>query len=109
MFLDSLPRRNNSSRINWKDSEGHKLKFIYDEISGEVEILKYSKGKLKVKYDGNEMEMFYGHLSSGKIGALIGKYSKEYRYDIDDIVENIRSGRLKILEQIIFKFGLHNE
>ena len=53
VFLDDLPKI--GKYINWKESVGYKVKFIYDYIEGEVEIVDYyinDKGKiyLIIKY-----------------------------------------------------------
>ena len=53
IFLDELPKM--GKYINWKESIGCKVKFIYDDINGEIEIIDYymndnGKPYLIIKY-----------------------------------------------------------
>jgi len=46
IFLDILPK--NNKRIDWKNSIGYKVRFIYDDIEGEVEIIDYNTEKRRL-------------------------------------------------------------
>ena len=52
IFLENLPRKayGKKMRINWSESANQKLKvkFIYENIIGEVEIVDYEKKNQKV-------------------------------------------------------------
>ena len=39
VFLDDLPKR--GKLVDWKNSVGHKVKFIYEKIEDEIEIINY--------------------------------------------------------------------
>ena len=43
MFIENLPKRQGRNRkeIDWKNTIGYKVKFVYDDIEGEVEIIDY--------------------------------------------------------------------
>ena len=41
IFLEELPRR--GKLIDWKNSIGYKIKFIYEDIKDELEIIEYDK------------------------------------------------------------------
>ena len=47
MFLDELPKKEgfgaNKGKmlIDWRNSVGHKVPFVYYEIEGEIEIIEY--------------------------------------------------------------------
>ena len=55
IFLDNLPRKNN--KIDWKNSVGCKVKFIYNDIENYIEIIAYIKQsnrpRLKIKYNND--------------------------------------------------------
>lgn len=54
VFLDDLPRRKEG--IDWAASVGHKVKFIYDDVEGEFEIIRYEKNKQRLSYLYNGKE-----------------------------------------------------
>ena len=97
VFLDNLPRR--GKLIDWKNSVGYKVNFIYDNIEGEVEILDYNKRNLDVKYNNIVTTIYTGSLSECQLGDLLGTKTKRYYYNIGDIVTT-NSGKIEILEQI---------
>ena len=55
VFLDDLPRGglNRGNRINWKESIGYKVPFIYDDIEGKIEIVNKKDDILYIKYLDN--------------------------------------------------------
>ena len=104
VFLDNLPRWGkyiSADRINWKDSVGYKVKFIYDDIEGEIEIIDYhtKQQKLEVKYNNEYFIIKTYDLLSCGLGELLGKHTKKYKYNINDIIQT-KSGKIEILEQI---------
>ena len=51
VFLDELPRKG-TQRINWQESIGKRIEFIYDEITGYIDIIGYKeRNMLKIKYN----------------------------------------------------------
>lgn len=104
VFLDDLPKWDKDSRyagkIKWKGSVGRKVKFIYDDINGEIEILEYKNSYLKLKYLDEEITMYYSNLNHCNIGNLLGIKSTKYKFDVGTIIDDLSSGKLKILEQI---------
>ena len=75
VFLDDLPRLNYAGYICWADTIGMRLKFIYDELEGELEIVDYrTNGKhpeLHLNYNGNKRWVKCGDIRIGKIGRLL--------------------------------------
>ena len=62
-FVDvsNLPRKTNNS-IDWKKSIGYRCSFIYEDLNGEIEILKYELINNKIpmltlKYHENIKEL----------------------------------------------------
>ena len=82
VFLDDLPKR--GSFIDWKNSVGIKeIKFIYDDIKGELEIIDYKNKYLYIKYQNKEFfEITTDGFKNGHIGKLVGKITNEFKIDI---------------------------
>lgn len=102
--LSDLPKWDsggNKGKINWNKSIGHKVKFIYSDINGFLEIFDYDKHKQKViiKYNNSTMSIKTGHFKNGAIGSLLGLVNHEYRYKTGDITE-ISTGCIEILEVV---------
>lgn len=75
VFLDDLPRINNIGHICWADTVGTKLKFIYDDIEGEIDVLDYktngSNPKLYLNYNGNKKWVQGESIRKATIGGLL--------------------------------------
>lgn len=103
VFLDNLPRWEESSRykgkIKWKESVGYKVKFIYDEIKGEIEIIDFNNSILKIRYSDRLDSIHYNHFGKCKIGRILRKRSKFYKYDLGELIEQT-FGTLEIINQI---------
>lgn len=86
VFLDDLPR--NGKRINWSECAKYKckIKFIYDDVDGEVEIVSYNSEskKIKIKYCEYDFEMFVGHFKDCKLGKFLKKQTNEFKINIDE-------------------------
>lgn len=100
VYLDNLPRGGksiSSNKINWKMSVGYKVKFIYNDIKGFLEIVDYERNKknhLTLRYNNYECEIYTGTFIEGKIGKLLKKKTNEYKFSIGDELNN-----LKIIER----------
>ena len=99
IFLDILPK--NNKRIDWKNSIGYKVRFIYDDIEGEVEIIDYNteKRRLNILYNNIEFSIITSSFLECNLGRLLDKYSSIFKYNIGDIIKT-NTGNIKILEQI---------
>lgn len=91
VFLDSLPKKDGigalkgRSVIDWINSIGYKVKFIYKDIGGEVEITKFDKRsrKLSLKYkDIEEFNISAAGFSKCSLGKLLGKYTVDFKIEI---------------------------
>lgn len=53
VFLDDLPRCKgyDGKRVDWSNCIGYKVEFIYDDIKGEFEILKYKIPNISIRYN----------------------------------------------------------
>lgn len=104
VFLDDLPKRKygNNERVDWKNSVGYKVKFIYNDIEGEIEIIKYYKnsnnmGYIEIKYNDTYLSIRTDAFLKCVIGELLGIYSKKYKYKNGDILEN-KYSKIEILK-----------
>ena len=77
VFLEDLPKRKygNKVQINWKETVGEIIHFIYDDIEDDLMVIDYIKrknnNKLKIKYKNNEIEIFVNHFINCHIGDII--------------------------------------
>lgn len=90
VFLDNLPTmigfgaNENRRVINWKESIGYTVQFIYDDIKGEFQIINYTSSTQEVvlKYNGNIKAIKTAPLSKGMLGKVVGKITKDFRLEI---------------------------
>lgn len=103
VFLDELPKKKYGTemQIDWRKCIGYKIKFIYDDIEGELEIIKVNKSKITTKYKKIVYDLSSYSLLHARISYCIGYQTNEYKYNIGDIVET-KTGKIKILEQYRF-------
>lgn len=97
--LSGLPRKEgfgaNKGKIliDWKNSIGHKCKFKYDDIEGEVEIVSYtSKGqKLTIKYlDYDLFEINTGNFQKTSLGKLLKKRTNEFKIELGQVFKDTK-------------------
>jgi AraC-like DNA-binding protein len=113
VFLENLPhgkksekgiRRKNSKNngINWIDSVGQTIHFIFDEIEGDFKILKYEKTKggiLTIEYNNKEYKVNTINLKNSQIQTILFNRN-EYKYKVGEIIGTKTGNKIKILEQI---------
>ena len=90
VFLEDLPRYKGKN-INWKESVGYKVRFIYYDVEGEVEILDYDTKTRKISLlylDKPVYVMGCADFSIGKLATLLGKYSGDFRMEIGKVLKN---------------------
>lgn len=102
VFLDELPRKGASNIIDWFKSNGFKVKFIYNDIEGWVEIADVKregrKTMLGLKYLNYDTKyMFSGNMLKGQLGEILRVNTSEYYYNIGEIIE-VSTGEIKIKE-----------
>ena len=87
VFLENLPKKKgvgynkNKLVIDWKNSIGYKVHFVYDDIEGDIEIINYvSKGQtLTIKYKDKVKPIETSDLSRCGIGGLLNKYTNNFK------------------------------
>jgi len=90
VYLEELPRRG-EKQIDWNNSIGQKIKFIYDDIEGEIKVVNYEKNNnlLHLKYLNDDI--FYiktSHFYKCSIGKLIGKRTIEFKAEIGQVFKD---------------------
>lgn len=87
VFCEGLPRRGKTNQINWKESIGCEVKFTYDDIEGEIEIIDYlaNGNKLTIKYDRKIYKIRRGEFVSCKLGIMLDKRSNKFRVNIGQV------------------------
>ena len=93
VFLEDLPMKTyrGMNCINWQLAIGYIVKFTYDGIEGEIEIVDYDikKQSLFVKYlDRNTSKISAFNFIEGKLGSIIGRYTKEFKINIGTILKD---------------------
>lgn len=76
IFLENLPKSNhNGGSINWKESINCKIRFIYDDIEGDLTIIDYRSKEqtLTVEYKKDIFKIRTGNLKKLKLGNILSK------------------------------------
>ena len=91
VFLDDLPRGGcfiNNNSINWKQSIGYNIKFIYDDIKGEIKIINYEDKCLYIKYLNNPIFTIKTDVFKVcKLGKLLNKYTDDFKLKIGQLIK----------------------
>lgn len=87
VFLDDLPRwegGTNKDRINWKASVGRIIKFVYDDIEDEIQIIDHNAKKelLIIRYNNNDYNLKIKSLRKCQLGIMLKKYTGEFKVEI---------------------------
>lgn len=100
VYLDNLPRMNNKT-ISWKNSVGFKIKFEYDDIVGELNIIDYKTNgnspQLYIEYDKNKNWIHTTSLSKAKIQRIIHAPTNIVHKNIKDL-SGMKFGKLLVIE-----------
>lgn len=131
IFINDLPRKEGwgsqkgKQVIDWANSIGYKVRFIYDDINGEIEIVGYDNKTryLSIKYlDKEPFGILIKSLQNCMLGEFLDKCTKEFKIEIrtryiDDkrditIIDrkyinkekNNKNGKITILNEKIYKY-----
>ena len=94
VFLEDLPkweRGSHKDKVNWKESVGYKVEFMYENISGFIEIIDYNNktGYITLKYlDYNTLKIHIGNFIKCKIGKLLGIFTDKFKIEIGTILKD---------------------
>jgi len=97
--------------IDWVNSVGYKVDFVYNNIEGVLEILDCIKIKnkynLKLKYLNNEYNVTVENFKHANFAFLKEGNRANYLYSIGDII-NMKNGKIEILKLGQYKSGIQN-
>lgn len=94
VFLDELPRGglNRGNRINWQEAVNNKtkVKFIYDNLEGEIEIIEYilESQKLIIKYNDKEFNISMCSFLKCAFGKILGRHTSDFKVEIGQIFKD---------------------
>lgn len=94
VYFEKLPKRDGlgSSKgrqvVDWINSIGHNVSFVYDDIKGKIEIISYNKRneELQLKYNNKIMNMNIANFKKANLGNLIGSYTRDFKLSIGETV-----------------------
>ena len=92
IFLDELPRTNKG--IDWKNSVGKVIHFIYEDISDTLTIKEYVKSntnkhnKLLIEYKHREYIIDINDFKSASLGRICKRITREFKFEIGDNIVN---------------------
>lgn len=86
----ALPKKNkkinNKDRlvIDWKNSIGCSLNFLYDNLSGDLKIIDYipKSQMLTIIYKENKYKISTSNLLKCSLGKILNKYTKDFKIEI---------------------------
>lgn len=91
VFLDDLPKKKygNQERIDWRNSVGKKVDFIFDEIKGVVDIIEsLGDDRLIIKYKDSMYDIkTYNFVKCG-LKKVVGKKTREFKIEIGEFFED---------------------
>lgn len=104
MFLENLPRYKKGThkdKINWKESIGQYVHFVYDNMEGDIKIVDYSNNNIFIEYNGEikDRPIKSNHFLMCKIGCYINAISYEFKYEVNDIIVDDKRN-ITIIERI---------
>lgn len=85
-YEEYLPMRN-KIHIDWENSVGKEVKFIYNDIEGFIKILKYDKENLTVTYQYEDI-IFSQKTALLKKCNLRNMLFLKFKYEINEIIES---------------------
>jgi hypothetical protein len=96
VFLDELPHGGKyitKNQINWQKSVGCTVKFIYDDIKGEIKIAYYKQSNketyLYINYlNQNPFCISTYNFKTCRLGKLLNKYTNEFKVEIGQIFKD---------------------
>lgn len=94
MFIENLPRKGkNKGKIDWVNTIGYKVSFIYNDVKGEVEIIDYNikTGKLIVKYEDKslyDIPISSAHFANCCLGKILKKKTTDFKVEIGQVFKD---------------------
>lgn len=75
--------------IDWKNSVGKKVYFIYKNIEGYIDIIDYKNGRLFIKYkDYDVFEIGIGQVKDCQLGKMLKFNTDEFKIEIGQVLKD---------------------
>lgn len=114
VFLDDLPHSKSGKTIKWSECVGHKIPFVFDEYSGEIDIVGYTSNgkncKISIIYDGYESKIYPQKIINCDLKFILNKgirkcilrnqKSYEWKYNVCDNIHD-KNRNIKITNRRI--------
>lgn len=95
VFLDDLPHKDGMGSnkgkqvVNWISSIGHKVKFIYEDIEGWIEVVDYKENYLDIKYlDKAIFKISTASFRKCGLGTLLGKITIDFKIEVGQVFKD---------------------
>lgn len=90
VFLDCLPKKGKNNYIDWKNTIGCSVEFIYEEMTGKIDIISYDSDseKLTVKYNNSIFDISKNGLKNACLGVILGNISFNHKFSVGDNVKD---------------------
>ena len=115
IFTNDLPKYKEGrykNKIDWKNSLGYFIKGIYDDINFIIQIIDYykkdNKYYLNIKYNNNIYCIRLDRFINCELQNILHEQVFNYKYNVGDIIIDVKSVKLKILEQIKTKNNIRS-
>ena len=84
IFLNNLPKRGNGNSIDWVNSIGYSIEFIYKDIDGIFIIKEYNPKtkKITLLYDNNIYKVDRHILTGCNLGGILKLKTKDFKIEI---------------------------
>ena len=111
IFLDDLPKKyglgvnSNKLCIDWGKCIGYKVRFIYKDIEGQIEIINYDGKYLTIKYLDKFFNIVTGNFTRCRLGNLLNKHTKYFKFNIGDIFKDSKRDIILIDNSIKYHLG----
>lgn len=85
--------------IQWKETVGYTIPFVYDGIEGEVKVLNYTPNtqKLTLLYKDKEFLVGTESVLSCGFSLIVGKFAKGFSYEVGEEIN--KNGRAIVIEK----------
>ena len=95
-FLDNLPKKEGIGKnkgkmiIDWNNSIGYNVEFVYDNVTGIIHICNYSKSNVCVEYNNEIFNITTDQIKKCQLGRVVGKYTNKFKMMDDKILDDKR-------------------
>lgn len=88
-YVDTSELVKTNGKYIWKNNIGKHVRFIYDDISGDILIKDYNSKDilLTIVYENIEYYIAPSGLLDCTLGKMLGKTDRKYKWNIGDIIE----------------------